>query len=117
LNEKYPTKEEREKVKVISADYFGPEFFKKLEFEKAELDLSDFPNLEKLNVYEQKITVLNVRKCPKLTSLDCGNNYLTSLDLSNNNQLISLSIVTQEDKERFIKNIIFPTDISLNDLI
>src|SRR6266480_3796608 len=72
------------------------------------LDLSDFPNLEKLNCGNNKLISLNLDNCPKLkilycyenqltelkinhltnlTEVACGNNQLTKLNLPNPNQI------------------------------
>jgi Leucine-rich repeat (LRR) protein len=43
------------------------------------LDLSDFPNLEKLNCFYNQITALNLSNCPNLTELKCWDNQLTEI--------------------------------------
>jgi hypothetical protein len=46
------------------------------------LDLSGYPDLEKLVLYETGITKLDLSHCPKLTVLHCENCKLIELDLS-----------------------------------
>jgi Leucine-rich repeat (LRR) protein len=46
------------------------------------LDLSDFVNLELLNCPNNKLTSLNLSNCPKLTHLVCKNNKIDSFDLT-----------------------------------
>jgi hypothetical protein len=62
INQKYPTKKEREKETKLTIRRQNLE---------GHLDLSDFVNLEKL---------------------DCSDNQLTSLDISKNTHLIALII-------------------------
>ncbi|RHZ36473.1 HET domain-containing protein [endosymbiont GvMRE of Glomus versiforme] len=47
------------------------------------LDLSDFVNLEILDCLHNKLTSLNISKCPKLFYLQCGMNQITSLSTTN----------------------------------
>jgi hypothetical protein len=44
-----------------------------------DLDLSEFPNLEKLDCSFNKITSLNLSNCPKLTELKCWENELREI--------------------------------------
>lgn len=48
----------------------------------ATLNLSDFPQLEKLEFIDCGLTSLDLSKCPQLQGLDCSNNRLSSLDLT-----------------------------------
>ncbi|CAG8807483.1 7428_t:CDS:1, partial [Racocetra fulgida] len=59
LDEKYPNKEG---VKVING------YRKEL---TGKLTIADFPQLEKINVYENQLTQLHLNNCPQLTYLDC----------------------------------------------
>lgn len=57
------------------------------------LDLSDFPNLEELRCYENKLTSLNVSKCDKLKELWCSHSHLTQIPYPTNpEQLTTLNI-------------------------
>ena len=47
------------------------------------LDLSDFPNLEKLSCGNNYLTALNLVNCLKLKEIYCSNNQLTSIDFLN----------------------------------
>ncbi|CAI2178382.1 2464_t:CDS:10 [Funneliformis geosporum] len=87
-SEKRLNEVDKERVREIRASYFSQQFYKKLFFGSGELDLSEFINLEEVKADEQKITSLNVKNCFKLKKLDISRNELTSLDLSNNNQLV-----------------------------
>ncbi|CAG8461188.1 12253_t:CDS:2 [Ambispora leptoticha] len=52
-----------------------------------QLDLTDFINLEKLVINDQRVTRLIISNCANLSILDCSNNYLEDLDLTNLSQL------------------------------
>ncbi|CAI2188921.1 7438_t:CDS:2 [Funneliformis geosporum] len=89
LNQKYPTKEDKEKVKEIIINRENP----LSEVEGGELNLSEYFNLEKLIVdgrdLKTPLTELKVDGCSKLIQLKCIINYtfkindLRDLDLSN----------------------------------
>lgn len=81
LNQKYPTKEEREKVTDLNIN------FKELE---GKLDLTNFINLKRLWCSGQKLTELNLINCPQLAELDCSDNLITELNLSNCSQLTEI---------------------------
>jgi len=86
LNEKYPTKRDKEKVKEIVV-YQLIKDDKEVELIGKELDLSEYPNLEKIEIdgannLEKKITSLNLGNKPKLRSFYCPNNELINLDLT-----------------------------------
>ncbi|EXX75676.1 Rad53p [Rhizophagus irregularis DAOM 197198w] len=74
INNKYPTKKEREKERRLIINK------KNLE---GHFDLSDFINLEKIDCSENQITSLDISKNKLLTDINCSNNKLTSLDLRN----------------------------------
>ena len=54
-------------------------------------EIGYFPNLQKLYIYGNQLTSLDVSKNPELWLLNCSNNYLTSLDLSKNTKLKTLT--------------------------
>ena len=54
-------------------------------------EIGFFRNLEELDCSENDITSLDISNNPKLTYLDCYDNQLTSLDVSNNTALTTLS--------------------------
>jgi hypothetical protein len=73
INQKYPTKKEKEKeIRLIINN-------KNLE---GHLDLSEFINLENLNCSNNQLTGLDIRKNIRLIDLDCSQNNLTNLDLT-----------------------------------
>lgn len=73
------------------------------------LDLSDYPNLEKLivdgNYLATPLTKLKVNNCPKLIKLFCQNNQLKELDLSQNQSLRKLDCDDYLFIEKKIKGI------------
>ena len=78
LNEEYPTKEEKEKVKEIDIRKInekekGLQFYKFLD--GGELDLREFKNIEriliKLLYLLTPLTKLNVSDCNKLEDVEC----------------------------------------------
>ena len=54
------------------------------------LDLSQVPQLKKLDCRKNKLTELDLSRVPQLETLDCGRNRLTELDLSQVSQLKEL---------------------------
>jgi len=85
LNSKYPTPEEKKRVREIKIDYKDKKESRKLDGQ--ELDLSEYPNLEKVEIeadylLKTKLTKL-VLNNPKLSYLYVAVNQLTELDLSN----------------------------------
>src|SRR6185369_4675346 len=85
LNEKYPTKEDKEKVREIDI-YQLIKKDKKTKLGGGKLDLSEYPNLEKIEIDGNelpKLKNLNLGSKPRLKNLYCPNNQLTNLDLTN----------------------------------
>jgi len=85
LNKKYPTKEDKEKVREINAYRLISK--EKVKLNGGELDLSEYPNLEKIEIdgvndLEKNITSLNLGSKSKLRNFYCPNNELTTLDLT-----------------------------------
>lgn len=82
LNNEYPTKEKKEKVKKIQVSYLD-EAFK--EINGGELNLSEYPNLEEAyirgNELKSPLTKLEINNC-LLTILVCPHNQLISLTLN-----------------------------------
>ncbi|KLL02996.1 MAG: hypothetical protein MRERV_58c010 [Mycoplasmataceae bacterium RV_VA103A] len=145
LNEKYPTREDKEKVEEINSYFISKELKDQGIIEKldgGELDLREYINLKKIhiknyylktsltkleisnciNLIELKcshnqLTSLDVSNCPKLTVLDCRDNQLISLDLSNNAFLTGFTCSTSQKNKEFCKKITFPVALSLNDFI
>ncbi|CAB5386182.1 unnamed protein product [Rhizophagus irregularis] len=115
INQKYPTKEEKEKENRLIINN------KDLE---GHLDLSEFVNLEILNCSNNQLISLDIRKNMRLTDLDCSQNKLTNLDLTsssnityiraNYNQLIDirLPIVNNNEKLEYIN--LFDNSLSQN---
>ena len=56
------------------------------------VQVSNYPNLEKLLCAGNLLTSLDVTANTNLVDLRCGENYLTSLDLSNNGNLKTVSV-------------------------
>jgi Leucine-rich repeat (LRR) protein len=54
---------------------------------KGSLELRGFMQLESLNCSENNLTYLDVSECYKLVFLDCSSNQLTSLKLPSNSKL------------------------------
>jgi hypothetical protein len=52
--------------------------------------IEDFTNLNYLDCYDNYLTSLDVSNCANLVLLDCESNYITNLDLSQNLQLQTL---------------------------
>ncbi|CAJ0635372.1 4696_t:CDS:2 [Entrophospora sp. SA101] len=59
---------------------------------EGELNLKDFTNLKSLDCANQKISILDLSNCSKLKSLSIDVSELTSLDLSHNPELTSIKI-------------------------
>jgi len=92
LNEKYPTKRDKEKVKEINVGQLVKDDKKddkeEVKLIGKELDLSEYPNLEKIEIdgkndLESGIKSLKLGSKPKLKNLYCSNNHLTKLDITN----------------------------------
>lgn len=99
LDQKYPTREEKEKVIKIDVQKINGKRERKGIIEKLEgdkLDLREYKNVKRLNINKYfenyfdndninlrtPITELNVNGCTSLQGVDCSNNSLASLDLS-----------------------------------
>ena len=54
------------------------------------LDISNNPNINKLNCFSCSLTSLNVENCTAMRELDCAINSLTSLSVQNCNSLIKI---------------------------
>ncbi|CAH1756535.1 15478_t:CDS:2 [Entrophospora sp. SA101] len=74
LQQKYPTEQAKAEITKLYIVDKGLE---------GNLDLTDFPNLEKLYLYNNCLTKLNLNNCKKLWRIKCSNNQLTNLNLSN----------------------------------
>ena len=87
LNNKYPTKEEKEQVKEIIIGYSTKKEARRLD--EGELNLSEYPNLKRVEIdgyylkIKSKLTSLDLSNCSQLTSLNVHSNRLSHLDLSN----------------------------------
>jgi|SRR6185436_3599517 len=97
--ERYNTKEKRERVKMLVINN------KNLE---GHLDLREFADLEKLFCYYNQLASLDVSGCSALTTLNCHSNQLTSINFLN--QLPHPEKLTML---RVYNNNIQPTDIAL----
>lgn len=75
---------------------------------KIDIDLSFFPNLEKLSVISCDLERLDTFYCPKLKILRCTNNKIKNLRLSNNNDLEELSCAINE-----IRTLILPRTVKI----
>jgi len=104
LNQKYPTKEEKEKVEEIAPGLINEESKKKglkpltLSLEGGKLDVREYKNLKYLtfssgvNVLKTPLTEVDVRDCSKLTTLHLTFGKLTSFDLSGCDNLTQIDI-------------------------
>ena len=72
--------------------YEGDQFYQELGNQLSELDLSNNPGLEYINVDYNILQKISLSNLKDLKELSCDNNHLTSLDLQNNKNLISLSV-------------------------
>lgn len=137
LDQKYPTKEEKEKVKSIDFWEVNIEWRRKGAVEKlkgGELDLKNFANIEKVDIRGERdlkipLTKLCVDGCSKIVEIDCNNNDLTFIDLSHctdltkmhfsGNKLTSLNFLNDlPNPEKLVElniynNNIQPTDIAI----
>lgn len=68
------------------------------------LDLSNRSQLTTLNCSENQLTSLNLQGCTSLTDLGCASNQLTELDISSCNKLISLGCGGNQLTELDISN-------------
>jgi len=80
LDKEYP-KEKRKDVSILNIRN------KNLE---GKLDLACFTELKVLNIQNNMITELDIKKCLKLEKLICPENKLVELNLKNNTQLTKL---------------------------
>src|SRR5438876_9505731 len=81
LDQKYPTQQDKEKVKeIILSD-------NEKEVEGGELDLRAYPNLQEINLsgefLKTPLTKLKLDSMPNLTKFSCPYNELTSVDFLN----------------------------------
>jgi len=76
-----------------------------LESLKGHLDLSEYEALEKLDCHNNRLTSINLSNCPKLKYLDCSDNQLTELDLSNLTQLEEICCYANELTELRLSNL------------
>ncbi|CFW92727.1 protein of unknown function (Leucine-rich repeat domain) [endosymbiont DhMRE of Dentiscutata heterogama] len=91
LNNKYP--QNKEKIKIIDLSGWNEkDWTPKPNWEKltGDLDLSDFPNLEKLDCSYNQITSLNLSNCFHLTELKCWENELTEIKFPNSQLKLKL---------------------------
>ncbi|CAG8641877.1 17099_t:CDS:2, partial [Racocetra fulgida] len=113
LDQNYPNKEEVKEIKWREKE-------KKL---TVALIITDFPQLEKINARENKLTQLHLKNCPQLTYLNCQYNNLTELTITNcpnlqeiyayGNQLTNLNLSNNQQLEALqISNNNFSSDLS-----
>jgi len=81
LNQNYPQKERNNLKKLNISGWIEDPWSAKPNWTKltGELDLSEFPNLEKLDCSYNEITSLNLSHCPNLTELKCWENKMTEI--------------------------------------
>ncbi|CAI2167932.1 4667_t:CDS:10 [Funneliformis geosporum] len=79
-------------ARVVKDENKIPSNHKKV-YNKGDLDLREFSQLEKLDCSNNKITSLNISKCSKLREMDCSNNNLRKLDLNNCQELTILNCI------------------------
>jgi len=109
LNQKYPTKGDKEKELMINLGIIEQEIKEPLE--GGDLDLKGFTNVERVIVAGEfltsPITKINVDCCNNLKSFGCSSNNLTSIDFLN-----QLPNPEKLDGLAIFSNKIQPTDIS-----
>ncbi|CAG8840232.1 24894_t:CDS:2, partial [Gigaspora margarita] len=79
-----------EKIEITKYEkYLNKQTIKKIEkdsFESSviedDLIISDFPQLEEIEIWGEKLTKLQISNCPQLTKLSCVRNNLTELEVS-----------------------------------
>lgn len=85
-----------------------------------ELDLSEFPNLKKLNCSVNEITSLDLTNCPNLTELKCWENKLTEIKFPKHLKLQTFyawtNYLTEIDWKTFNSHNLTNISISNNDL-
>lgn len=125
LNQNYP-KSQREQITELNLSGWNEDnnnWEPKANWEKLsdELDLSDFPNLEKINCSFNKITSLNLTNCPKLTEIKCWDNEIKEIKFPRS--LLKLETfyawnnnLTQIDWNTFNSKYLTDVSISNNDL-
>jgi ribosomal protein L30E len=72
LENEYPTKQDKEKVKVINVSYYSRRFREKqIEFDNSlsEIDLREFKNVQSVNVCGRNFSVIDITGCDKISSL------------------------------------------------
>src|SRR5438552_2617536 len=90
LNERYPTKEDKEKVKEISLFQIKKEMEEQSTYEKmegGELNLEEYKNLEVIGLIgnsglKSPLTNLKIKNLAKLVEVFVSENNLSDLDLS-----------------------------------
>jgi hypothetical protein len=106
LEERYPTKEDKEKVTIIRS--LSAEGEQK---EGGKLDLGEFVGLKVLvingNSLKTPLTDINLSNCANLMRLNCWNNNLTSIDFLN-----TLPCPEKLEELEIYNNNIQPTDIA-----
>ncbi|MCE8163170.1 MAG: hypothetical protein I3273_02970 [Candidatus Moeniiplasma glomeromycotorum] len=73
MDEKYLDKQT---IKKIEKDSFESSVL------EGDLIIADFPQLEEVRIWWEKLTKLKIINCPQLTELSCVDNNLTELDVS-----------------------------------
>ena len=88
---------------------------KKLE---GSLKIEGFTNLEELDCWDNLLTSLEVSNCPKIASICCSNNRLTNLNLTNLEKLASLNATSNRlsnENSTFLKNFANWKELHLDD--
>jgi hypothetical protein len=80
------------------------------------LDLSDFVNLKKLNCSENKLTSINLSNNKKIEFIDCSDNLLTDIDLSHQNPENLQGIIIQNNNLSLRNLSIFSRFVKLENL-
>ncbi|KLL04506.1 MAG: hypothetical protein MRERV_20c031 [Mycoplasmataceae bacterium RV_VA103A] len=82
LNNNYPEEIRNSITELDLSGWNEKDWTAKPTWEKltGDLDLSNFPNLEKLDCSKNLITSLNLANCPNLTELKCWENELTEIN-------------------------------------
>lgn len=71
-------------TELVEIDFQNSEGY---EFGMKELDLTYNTKLERIYIWDSRITTLDVSMCPNLIDLWCSNHHIKKLDLSNNHML------------------------------
>ncbi|CAI2161449.1 10358_t:CDS:10 [Funneliformis geosporum] len=102
LETEYPTKEDKQKVRVINVSYYSSRFREKqIEIDNVltEIDLREFKNVERINVCGRNFSVLDITGCDKIISLRLN----CLLDRKHNSEEMIFAYPKQKRENLFYK--------------